>query len=43
MDEAVPMAVRAHKTLSFTVAQENNLVTLVGKDVLKLKLSEDVS
>ncbi|XP_033215481.1 protein PTCD3 homolog, mitochondrial [Belonocnema kinseyi] len=42
MDEAVPMAVRAHKTLSFTVAQENNLVTLVGKDVLKVKLSEDV-
>ncbi|XP_043478607.1 protein PTCD3 homolog, mitochondrial [Leptopilina heterotoma] len=43
MDEGTAMGLRAYKTLSLSVAQENRLQALVGKDIRKLQAYENKS
>lgn len=43
MDEGTAMGLRAYKTLSLSVAQENRLQALVGKDLQKLQRNDNKS
>ena len=42
MGDGLAMARNAHKTLPFTVGQESKLNTLVGKDILEVKVDNNV-